>query len=447
MLAGMPGKLLELLHWNDVHGRWDELARMSARAREIRSTAEHPVLVLDGGDIEESSVRLSALSKGVAGWRLLRAAGVDAAVVGNGGLLRYGPGVLAAYAEALGSPPLVCDVEGLPAGSVPSRLLKAGELKVGIIGATDFYWQYVDFGLTERARVTAIRAEAEVLRKQGADVVMLLSHCGYHADMSVSWALRGKVDLIVGGHSHDVAEGNEKIQGIPVFQADCYGRRLGRIVLDVSPDGVRIAEVHQEVVAEEWPADPAVLDELAACERDLAAWLDEPVGKLRDAASFDPVYDSGVTRLLIEALLDAYPADVGLLIAGHCETGLPAGVVTRGELWAATSSPGNAATATMTGAALRELVLKGVSAEYAETVPRVFRGRPFGALHLVGAELRDSELYIGDAPVDPDRVYRVTSSDLELSTYGLLLAAEPDDLVVHTPVILPELLEAYVHQL
>lgn len=68
--------------------------RSTSRRTATRSCTGHPILLFDGGDIEEGSVRLSGLSKGVAGWRLLGAAGVDAAVVGNGGLLRYGVDVL-----------------------------------------------------------------------------------------------------------------------------------------------------------------------------------------------------------------------------------------------------------------------------------------------------------------------------------------------------------------
>lgn len=445
MMAPMP--TLEILHWNDVHGHWAELSRLSARAREIRAAADHPVLLLDGGDIEDNGARLSSLTKGVAGWRLLGAAGVDAAVVGNGGLLRYGPGVLPSYAEALHSPPLVCDLEldGLsPAGIVRSRLLTAGGLKVGIIGATDYYPQYDDFGLSERGRVTAVRGEANLLRRQGADIVIVLSHCGLHGDMALSWSLRGVADLIVGGHSHDVAEGAEPDQGVPIVQADCWGRRLGRVTLEVAAGGVWITDVRQEVNSDDWPADPAVLSELEACERDLAAWLDEPVGRLDQPVSWHPHYDSSVARLMIEALLDAYPAEVGLLIAGHCEGGLPAGKVTRGDIWSATSSPGNAATATVTGADLRAIARRGTTSEYAVREARAFRGRQYGTLHLVGAELRDGELFIAGRPVEDSRAYRVTGSDMELSTYGGMVDSEPVDLRIHTPVILPELLEAYL---
>ena len=38
---------LEILHWNDIHGRWAVLARLSSRARGIRAVASHPVLLLD----------------------------------------------------------------------------------------------------------------------------------------------------------------------------------------------------------------------------------------------------------------------------------------------------------------------------------------------------------------------------------------------------------------
>lgn len=441
--------LVEILHWNDVHGRWAALAQLSARARAIRTTAAHPVLLLDGGDVEEGSVRLSALSKGVAGWRLLGAAGVDAAVVGNGGLLRYGPGVLKEYAAAIGSTPLLCDIDldgSAPPSAARSRVITVGDVRVGVIGATDYYAQYDDFGLAERGRVTAVRAEADLLRRQGVDMVLLLSHCGLHADMALSWSLRGRVDLIVGGHSHDVLDEGELGQGVPIVQAGCNGERLGRVKLNISAERVEVIDIDHEVVSKDWPADPVVLAELAACQRDLEAWLDESVAVLDQAVPWREKQDSAVARLVAEALLATYPGDVAVLVAGHCATGLPAGRVTRGDVWAATSSPGNAATGSMSGAALRAMALRGASEKYASTVPRTFRGRPYGALHLVGADILDGELLIDGRPVDDSRVYQVTGSDLELSTYGLLVDAEPDDLVVHTPEILPELLEKHLRE-
>jgi 2',3'-cyclic-nucleotide 2'-phosphodiesterase (5'-nucleotidase family) len=443
---------LELLHWNDVHGRFDGLARLSARARRIRATAHHPVLLLDGGDVEEQSVRLSALTFGVAGWRLLGAAGVDAAVVGNGGLLRYGPARLREYAAALGSPPLVCDLEtrdgSTPDGAAPSVLLGAGDLRVGVIGATDYYpQQYDEFGLRERGRVTAVREEADRLRARGADVVVLLSHAGVHQDRGMSWAWRHKVDLIIGGHTHDLLTGGDEDHGIPIAQAGSYAEHLGRVVLQVDETGARVVGMTVEAVPVTAPADPQVLEELAAAERDLEKWLDEPIGHLDSAAAHDPMGRCGVSMLLAQALLDAEPADIAMVVAASCTSGLPAGTVTRRDIWEATSSPGNLATATLTGAQIRAMLAVGASEEFATAKPRTFRGRERGRLQVVGVDWDGDTALVNGEPLDIERGYRVTASDLELSTYGGLLTTDPADRTVDPRRILPEILEDYLRGL
>ena len=441
---------LELLHWNDVHGRFAGLARLSARARAVRDAADHPVLVLDGGDVEEGSVRVSALTFGVAGWRLLGAAGVDAAVAGNGGLLRYGPAVLPEYAAGLGSPPLVCDLEAAdgrtPDGAAPSVLLQAGDLSVGVVGITDYFHQYADFGLSERPRSTAVRREAHDLRARGADVVVLLSHAGVDADRAISWNLRGLVDVIVGGHTHHLLDGGDLDHGVPIAQAGCFAEQLGRVLLEVDADGVRVVDLSVEAVPEDAATDPAVLAELAACERDLGDWLAEPVAELSAPVPHEGP-DNPVGRLVVEALLAQAPADLGVLIDAHCEAGLPAGTITRDHVWGVTSSPGNLSTATLTGAEVRRMLVRGRSEEFVTGRPRTFRGRPYGPLQYVGAEVRGEEIHVAGAPLDDDRTYTVTGSDLELSVYGTLVERTPADFTCETTRILPQILESYLRTL
>jgi 2',3'-cyclic-nucleotide 2'-phosphodiesterase (5'-nucleotidase family) len=441
---------VEILHWNDVHARFGALARLSARARQVRDAAPHPVLLLDGGDVEDTSVRLSAMTYGVAGWRLLKAAGVDAAVVGNGGLLRYGPAVLPRYAAALGSPPLVCDVETddgrVLEGTARGRLLDAGDVRVGVVGVTDYYFQYDTLGLRERGRVTAVREEALRLRAEGADVVVLLSHTGVHADRAISWALRGTIDLIVGGHTHHLLLDGDRDEGVPIAQAGCFGEHLGRVVLEVDRTAerpVQVVDMTVEPVTEDAPADPAVLAETERAEADLEAWLDEPLGHLDEEAPHDGDGRSHAAEVVLTALLDRFPAEVGVLIAAHCTDGLPGGAVRRRDVWATTSSPGNPATGTLTGAELRAMLRRGWSEEYAAHAPRTFRFRPFGRLQTVGVDERDGELLVGGEPLDDDRRYSVTGSDLELAPYGGLVSAHPEDVRYDSSVILPEALEAW----
>ena len=199
-----------------------------------------------------------------------------------------------------------------------------------------------------------------------------------------------------------------------------------------------------EAVPESAPPDPVVLAELEACERDLDTWLDEPVAWLPEPVPHNGTADSAVARLTAEALLADCPAEIGVLMAAHCGAGLPSGTVSRRAVWEATSSPGNTANATLSGAQIRAMLRRGLSEEFATTTSRTFRGLPYGRLQVVGIHLDGDRLMVGDEPLDDARTYAVTGSDLELSSYGTLVGQTPDDLVVHAPTILPELLETYL---
>ncbi|MFC6706724.1 bifunctional metallophosphatase/5'-nucleotidase [Flexivirga alba] len=440
---------LEILHWNDVHGRYERLARASAMARRIRAEADHPVLLFDGGDIEDSSVRVSAFSYGAAGWAVLRAADVDAAVVGNGGMLRYGPGRLVDYAEAFGRPPLLGNFQvdgGLPAGVAATQIIDSGDVRVGIIGiSVPLMDSYSTFGLTERPLYTMVTDAAAQLRRDGVEVVIVLSHCGLPQDTALASTLDGRVDLIVGGHTHnELPEGTRAFNGLPIAQAGNYAEHLGRILLDISEDGVAVRSMTLEPVAEDGPADRRVLDAVVHQESKIDQWLAAPVASLPEAADYNPADGGAVGRLLATAIHESQPADVTLLYPANLDDGLPAGKVTRGDIWAATSSPANVSVITVTGRRLRSMLQVGLSAENAQRTPRLFRGRMLGRLVIVGATIADGEILIAGQPLDDEATYRVSGGDVEVSSYGGLMPDNSPDMEIFVPQIMPELLEAYL---
>lgn len=440
---------LEILHWNDVHGRYERLARAAARARRIKEEAGHPVLLFDGGDIEESSVRVSAFSYGAAGWAVLRAAGVDAAVVGNGGMLRYGPQRLTDYAAALGRPPLLGNfhLEGeLPEGVAATQVIDAGDLRVGVIGiSVPLMDSYAVFGLTEVPLYTMVSDTAAQLRRDGANVVIVLSHCGLPQDTALASTLAGRVDLIVGGHTHsELPEGTRAFGGVPIVQAGNYAEHIGRVLIDVDADRVTVRSMTLEPVDVDGAADQEVLDAIADQEAKVEDWLAEPVASLADVADYNPADGGGIARLLAAAIHGSQPADATLLYPAHCDAGLPAGEITRGDVWAATSSPANVSRISVSGRRLRSMLQIGLSAENAHRTPRLFRGRELGRLVIVGASIADGEVLVGGRPLDDDATYRVTGTDVEVSSYGGLTPENSPDLEIFVPQIMPELLEAYL---
>jgi 2',3'-cyclic-nucleotide 2'-phosphodiesterase (5'-nucleotidase family) len=171
---------LTILHTNDIHGQVDGLARVATLVRRIRAETPWPVLYLDAGDVEETTTWISSVTKGAAMHRLLRAAGCDAATVGNAVWLRYGAHAIEAHAAAAGYPILCANLVPIP-GAVPAAVLHARDERVGVIGVTapfDFMRANFDFGVEALDPLPLVLEHAAALRSEGAKLVVLLSHLG-----------------------------------------------------------------------------------------------------------------------------------------------------------------------------------------------------------------------------------------------------------------------------
>ena len=136
---------ISILYSGDIHANVDRLLRLAYLANqqrhELTAVGRH-VILLDAGDAEDARSVESDVTKGAAIYRLLRVMGYDAAVVGNGLLLSYGPGVLA-HLHAATNLPLLCanlltrDLHPTPVpGTLPTRIISCGPVRIGLIGLT-----------------------------------------------------------------------------------------------------------------------------------------------------------------------------------------------------------------------------------------------------------------------------------------------------------------------
>jgi 2',3'-cyclic-nucleotide 2'-phosphodiesterase (5'-nucleotidase family) len=396
---------LVLLHTNDVHGEIEALARIATLVERIRSESDCPVVYVDAGDVEETTTWISNVTKGAAMHRLLSAAGCEAAAVGNASWLRYGPQVLPAHAAEASYPLLLANVRA-PDGSLfdgTSESVLVGRL--GLVGITAPYLQFgiENLGASWVEEGPLVRRLAAELRERGANYVVLLSHLGLEDDRRFAPEVAGAIDAIVGAHSHDVLPQGERIDGVLVAQAGDRGRYLGR--MDLGPEGVReeLLPVDAEI-----PPHPAVLRAAEAIEPEVEAILAEVVGEL--PAPLDP---EAAARLFGDLLLERLDADVAIVVPGQAfTTGLPAGRISRGDLWRACDSSANPGVVTMSGAQLAAVLARGRDPETAASTAQVLRGRPRGLLQVRGL----------DEP-DPEREYRVAGTDWELEPGGGLVDA------------------------
>ena len=418
-----------ILHTNDIHGQIEGLARVATLVERIREETPHRVIYVDVGDVEETTARLSNLTKGVAMHRLLSAAGCEAAAVGNAAWLRYGPQVIADQAAAASYPLLLANL--VPVAGVQETALIDG---VGFVGVTDpfrgFLGGELDYGLEALDEVEAVRRGARELRAQGAGLVVCLSHLGYRRiddqvvtiDPELAERAQGEVDVILGAHSHDLLPAGERIGSVTIAQAGNFAEHLGRI--DVVDGDVRVSVIE---VTEDVPLHRSVLAAAADAEAGLEASLDEVIAHLD--APIDPTWVAEMLRVRMGA-------EVGLATSGVVlDRPLPAGPLRRRELWEACHSTANPAAVELAGARLAHMLERGNEPEFQRSTTRSLRGRPRGPL-CVSPEL---------GSVDPDRTYRVAATDFELESYGGLI--EPDwrlEVRYDFPTIIREAIEEHL---
>lgn len=414
-----------LLHTNDIHGRVEGLARVATLVERIREETAHRVIYVDAGDVEETTTRLSNLTKGVAMHRLLSAAGCEVAAVGNAVWLRYGPQVVADQARVASYPLLLANLAPV-AGTQRTATIDG----VGFVGVTDPFHSFLGtgvYGIEATDEVEEVRRAARELRKQGARLVVCLSHLGYATELEaytsaldpeLAAEVQGDVDVIIGAHTHHHLPEGERVGSVTIAQAGCYAEHLGRI--DVVDGEIRCSTIP---VTDDIPQHARVLQAVADAEADLDASLDEVI------ADLDAPLDA---RWITEMLRDRMQADVAIGTSQVLiDAPLPAGPLRRGTLWEACHSTANPAIVELAGDRLARMIERGTDEAFQQTTTQSLRGAPRGPLHVVG-----------ETSIDPGRTYRVAATDFELEHYGGLV--EPDwrlEITYDFPTIIREAVE------
>jgi 2',3'-cyclic-nucleotide 2'-phosphodiesterase (5'-nucleotidase family) len=451
---------LTILHTNDIHGRIDGLARISTLVAQTRASANHPVLYVDAGDIEDTSVRLSSVTKGVAMHRILSAVGCEAAAVGNGGLIRYGPNVLGRYAADATYPLFLANVVRADGATIPgvrpSGILEAGEVRIGVIGLTDPFDAYTQlFGLRELEVVPLVRELARDLRARGAQVILVLSHLGWQHDgpnrqvlndQDLAAALQDHIDLVIGAHTHHVLEGGRQIGRVWVAQAGSWASHLGRVELVRDSSGWRVESCTLEPITTDIPADSRVLEAMTVVEAELEGWLGEALCRLEADLNHAPTAECAAGNLMADALRAFWDAEIGLSLGGMGFLGgLGAGVVTRGAVYERVPSSANPGVTNLRGWQILAMLEDGLDPAKAAESPKGYRGAARGVLHVSNMTRRDGQWFVGDKPLEPDAVYRAAASDAELDAFGGLARAQWNLTVQYDlDVVMCEALERYL---
>jgi 2',3'-cyclic-nucleotide 2'-phosphodiesterase (5'-nucleotidase family) len=224
--------MMTILHTNDVHGKWNE-----AFAQQLRSLkAEHNALLLDAGDSIRSG-NVAVPMKPESAWEFMAQAGYDAMTIGNREFHVLPAGF---SAKTKGAPcPLLCaniypKSSGTPLPTKPYLILHHAGCRVGLFGllvpmvTPRMKSAYLSAYLFHPPLQIA-HEMVHLLRPQ-VDLLIALTHIGLSQDRLLA-AQEPALDLIIGGHSHTPVQPPEIVSGVPIVQAEPFGRGFGMLHL------------------------------------------------------------------------------------------------------------------------------------------------------------------------------------------------------------------------
>jgi S-sulfosulfanyl-L-cysteine sulfohydrolase len=345
------------------YGRMGGLDRVATVLKAIRAERGERVVFLDGGDTWQNSYT-SLVSKGqdmVDCMALLK----PDAMVGHWEFT-LGADRVKELVGQLTFPFLaqnVRDTEWDEPAFEAMTMIERGGVKIAVIGQASPYtpvanprWMIPNwsFGIREND----VKSNVEKARKDGAALVVLLSHNGFDVDRKLASRVGG-IDVILTAHTHDALPEVVKVGKTLLVASGSHGKFVSRLDLDVRDGAVRDYRFKLIPVF----ADAVVPDaEMAAKIRGLRApheaMLRQVVGRtetlLYRRGNFNGTFDD----LICDALLAERDAEIALSPGFRWgATLLPNSDITREDIYNATAMTYPAAYRTsMTGARLKDVL-------------------------------------------------------------------------------------------
>ena len=232
--------MTRIYHTSDLHDRRG-IARPLRRLR-----AERPGLLFDCGDSLRGSQSIYYRNEPVV--EEIDAAGYDAQAIGNREFHYLLP-LLRARAARMRHPLVCTNLEdtknrALPferslqfdgGGDAPVRVHVLGLLimqyRIGSPWERVFGWRFLD-------PWDAIAPYAQAMPE--GEMLVVLSHIGLSLDVELARRVP-RIDLLLGGHSHDTLETPRYVGEVPIVHAGPYGRFVSRSELRYDPQRRRFA--------------------------------------------------------------------------------------------------------------------------------------------------------------------------------------------------------------
>jgi sulfur-oxidizing protein SoxB len=303
------------------------------------------------------------------------------------------------------------------------RMLDRGGVRIAIIGQALPYtavanprWMIPNwsFGIREND----LRANVEKARKQGAQLVVLLSHSGFDLDRKLASRVSG-IDVILTAHTHDALPDVVKVGKTLLVASGSDGKFVSRLDLDVRGGEVKAFRFKLiPVFADAIAPDAAMAAKIAAIRAPHENMLGEVIGRTETLLYRRGNFNGTLDDVICDALLAERDAEIALSPGFRWGNSLlPGQDITREDIYNATAITYPAAyRTTMTGARLKE-VLEDVADNLFNPDPYYQQGgdmvRVGGISYTIdiekamGRRISDLVLLRTGKPIEPGKEYTV----------------------------------------
>jgi sulfur-oxidizing protein SoxB len=299
------------------YGRVGGLDRIATLVKAVRGDRPDSTIFLDGGDFWQGSYPALA-SQGGDMVRAMNALGVEA-MTGHWEFT-YGQERVTELIDQLDCPFLAGNVRDTtweePVFDSTTFFERQG-VTVAVIGQAFPYTPVANprhmipewsFGIREEA----VQKSVDAARRQGAQVVVLLSHNGFDVDRKLAGRVKG-IDIILTGHTHDAIPRELNIDGTLLVASGSHGKFLSRLDLDVGSNGVRDYRYHLiPVLSDAIEPDPETTRGIEDIRRPHADKLAEVLGETESLLYRRGNFNGTLDDLICNALLERRDAQIAL---------------------------------------------------------------------------------------------------------------------------------------
>src|SRR5579883_2972685 len=254
--------------------------------------------------------------------------------------------------------------------------------------------------------------ERELAACDPGEVPVLVTHIGEPVDRELARKFHGRIQLIVGGHTHEPIPGGERVpvqDPVLIVNTGSSTRNLGRVDLYVDRETKRILSSEERLIPihPEEGEDPEIAALVDEEHRECEAQFGARIGSVTEALTRSPRHaPSALGSLYCDVVRDFSGADVAFTNPHGLRADLPAGDVLLRNIYEFEPFGNTVVTMTFSGAELRKLLEEMLTVENLECsgIEVQYDSKAPAGSRLVSVT-------IGGKPLDDKRIYKIATNN------------------------------------